>query len=644
MTKWAKKAMVIGLDAPIPARVLKYVEEGKLPNLARLIERGVWAENCLVPYPTVTPPNWTAIATGAWTGTHGITGFNTYDQGDPLNVIHGAFSSEECKAEHIWTAAERAGKKSIVINYPTSWPPTMKNGYQLGGAGIGMNEWRQGMRRGGAFTLCFDQAFCTEDYPLASQIEFRPATGWRNVPQAVAGLEADLLLQYRASAYRVEPQTWYLLVQDSRGQGYDRVILSLSKDAAEAFAVLQEGQWSPVLVQEFETENGPQKGAFRCKLVELSPDAEQFRLYVTQICATTGWSYPESLAAEIQSEKGLPASTGESMAYKLEWIDLQTYVELQEIGDTWLGDAAAYLMANKEWSLLYMHIHTPDRFHHDLATQMDPLTAEDKEAVGRYQEAELYFYQVIDRIVGRLVDLAGKETVVVVTSDHGAKASGHRVDVGQILADAGLTFYRETVDGWREVNWSKTKAVVQRECYIYVNLKGRAPDGIVEPGEEYEAVRDQIIAAFYNYTDPATGKKPFALALRREDARVLGLYGDGIGDVVFALGNEWGGQHGNLLPTAEFGLGEVKGLLIMAGPGLKKGVKLERTVWLTDLVPTICYLAELPVPKHAEGGIIYQALENPDAGLEELQQLRKNYARVKSALEAERNLTHTYNM
>ena len=115
-----------------------------------------------------------------------------------------------------------------------------------------------------------------------------------------------------------------MLVQDSRGQGYDRVLLSQTKDAGEAFAVLQEGEWSAAICQEFETESGTRTGVFRCNLVELSPDAEAMRLYVTQICATDGWSFPAELAAEIPSELGLPASTGESIAFKLGWIDHST--------------------------------------------------------------------------------------------------------------------------------------------------------------------------------------------------------------------------------------------------------------------------------------------------------------------------------
>ena len=46
--------------------------------------------------------------------------------------------------------------------------------------------------------------------------------------------------------------------------------------------------------------------------------------------------------------------------------------------------------------------------------------------------------------------------------------------------------------------------------------------------------------------------------------------------------------------------------------GIKKGERLERTAWLTDLVPTICYLMNWPVPEKAEGAVIYQAFEEPD--------------------------------
>ena len=82
----------------------------------------------------------------------------------------------------------------------------------------------------------------------------------------------------------------------------------------------------------------------------------------------------------------------------------------------------------------------------------------------------------------------------------------------------------------------------------------------------------------------------------------------------------------------------------MKGPGVKKNYLMERTMWLTDIVPTICYLADLPIPEHAEGGILYQALENPNLKLDEIKKIKENYERLKSAYEGEQALSHTYHM
>jgi predicted AlkP superfamily phosphohydrolase/phosphomutase len=192
------------------------------------------------------------------------------------------------------------------------------------------------------------------------------------------------------------------------------------------------------------------------------------------------------------------------------------------------------------------------------------------------------------------------------------------------------------------IDWSRTRAFSQRICYVYVNLKGRDPDGIVETGREYEEVRNEIIRILYDFTDEETGLKPVSLALKREDARILGLYGDTIGDVVYALNPEFGGEHGNFLPTAGWGIGSMKGLLIMSGPGIRRGTSLKRSVWLTDIVPTICHLVDLPIPPDSEGAIIHQAFEDKDLKLGELKKSRDNYRRVVRAFSSSEAETHRH--
>ena len=65
---------------------------------------------------------------------------------------------------------------------------------------------------------------------------------------------------------------------------------------------------------------------------------------------------------------------------------------------------------------------------------------------------------------------------------------------------------------------------------------------------------------------------------------------------------------------------------------VKKGHRLQRTVWLTDIVPTICYLMNLPLPEQVEGAVIYQAFENPNLKLKEISTLKSRLASMEASL------------
>jgi len=652
MANKPKKVMILGLDAPIVPRLYKYAKEGKLPALAKVINNGVWAKNGLVPHPTITPPNWVAIATGAWPSTHGITDFNVHVPGDPLNRAHSGFYSGEVKAEFVWDAIARAGKKSLVVNYPGTWPPTMKDGYQIGGAGVEVNQYfypallydsegnprpfddeavarfaergTRDMALAAFANLSFGRLFSTKKLDAESTrrrssplgpaepdlIVLREPDGWSNMPSAKRALEADLVFRPSAGLYELKRPVWHMLVLDTKGEGYDRVVICDSKDAASTMAELEVGQWSSIITREFETSAGLKKGSFALKLLALSRDTGDVRLFHSPICAVDGWAYPKSLEDEIKSEKGLPYPDTGFTSFDRGWYDADTALEIVEMERQWLSDACTYVLKNKSWDLFMMHYHPPDHAWHSISWMMDPATAESEAEWKEYQEVELSVYQACDRLAADLFACADpEETIFALVSDHGAKATnGPYPRVNKILMDAGLLVRDKEGD----IDWSKTKAITQRVVYAYVNLKGRDPQGIVEPGEEYRQVQEEIIKAFTEYVDPTTGKKPILFALRKEDARFMNIYGDYVGDVVYAISGECGPQHGPFLSSAEWGLGSLHGLFSMSGPGVKKGVELERNVWCLDLVPTICYLAGWPMPKNAEGAVIFQALEDPD--------------------------------
>ena len=107
----ADKIFCIGIDGMDPRLTRKYVDEGKMPNVKKLIERGACRHDLAMvgAMPTVTPPMWTTLATGAYPGTHGITCF--YRATSEPDVIAYNFDSRHCKAEQLWNVFAEAGKK-----------------------------------------------------------------------------------------------------------------------------------------------------------------------------------------------------------------------------------------------------------------------------------------------------------------------------------------------------------------------------------------------------------------------------------------------------------------------------------------------------------------------------------------------------
>jgi len=652
------KVAVLGLDCALPHLIEKHIAEGHLPTFKKLIDSGVIADNCLVPYPTVTPPNWASIATGAWPGTHGITDFHSHKLGTtPVNTnCIQSFDSQLCEAEYLWDVADKAGKKCIVFNYPGAWPSKMKNGIMVGGRGLAIGEVRAGMTAMfSRANLCSDMLITSGFYPRGIKGKFAEAKGWSNLPKKEnEPLEMEAKMVFRDAEVAPAETSWYVLARQSGDNGYDRASLSPSKDFNDAFCTLFVGEWSPVINTSIKMQDGKMEEAFfRCKLVELSDDAEDLRLYISSVGAKTGWSNPPEIAAELQSQEGITGITGGIMGYALEWYDLNTFVEINEYYTQFLADCACALLGKHEWDLFFMHAHSPDYAYHMILTEMDPDLTKDEAVRKAAWNAHLRIYQAQDKMLAQILGVLDKDTLVITVSDHGAVPDGPNIDPFKMLVPAGLTVLSEKQIDFANVgdikgraqglieefrvafqvpDVSKSKCFPQRAIYIYINLKGRDPEGIVEPGD-YKQVQQQIIDALLTYVDPATGKRQISLALTKQDARILGLYGDHIGDVVYAVYPWFSGQHANILPAAEWGVGNLRALLTFTGPGMKKGYRLERTCNLVDIVPTICYLMDLPLPPTAEGAVLYQAFKNPDFKSDEIAKLKAGLARMETALQ-----------
>lgn len=74
--------------------------------------------------------------------------------------------------------------------------------------------------------------------------------------------------------------------------------------------------------------------------------------------------------------------------------------------------------------------------------------------------------------------------------------------------------------------------------------------------------------------------------------------------------------------------------LYMAGLGIdKKSGTVQRQANAADVVATICYVADLPVPETCTGAVLYQLLKDPNMKLKEVGKLKEALARMEVALQ-----------
>ncbi|MCL4465261.1 MAG: alkaline phosphatase family protein [Chloroflexi bacterium] len=645
----AKRVAIIGFDCPLTPVLERYMAEGHLPNFKKVVEGGVWAENCIVPYPTITPPNWATIGTGALIETHQVSDFWVPVPGQTPDSAHTiqAFSSDRVQAEFIWDAADKAGKKCVVLNFPTSWPNHMQNGIVIGGAGLGPVDNMDGRREGAVVSVCTQQMITTGYYPGAIRGQWQEAEGWANLDEpGLDALEMPAPLAFPAAVEQPAPTTWWVLARKSAGDAYDTITLSPAKDFAQAFCTVKVGEWSSKVSTQIAMADGATRDVvFRCKLVELSEEADDFRMLLTSLSNPAKLCSPVSALEKIPSTENLPVSYACMRDAILGRIDWQTWVECTDIYSSWLADAATGLLKDGDWDVFAMHSHPTDFGYHIMMTDLDPETSSDPAKKVAAEQTQLGMYQVQDRMLGRILEALPRETLVVLVSDHGAVADGPMFDPYKALAPNGLAVVtkEEEADNpllqlrkalgqmQSEVDLTQTKAITRGICYVNVNLKGRDPEGIVEP-EDYEKVQLEIVDALLTYVDPRTGTRPVALALTKKDARLLRMAGDSVGDVVYALYPWFGGQHGNILPTAEWGVGSLRGLLVFNGPGIKRGHRMERTVGLQDIVPTVCHACDLPVPSTVDGAVIWQVFKDPNFKEREVAKLQGGLERMQAAL------------
>ena len=110
-----QKVLVLGIDGMDPRLANHFRDEGLMPNLDELVRRGSAKKDLrmLGGVPTITPPMWTSLATGANPATHGITCFWGQSKDDLATMVYN-LNSRRCQAEQLWNVTAESGLKTLV--------------------------------------------------------------------------------------------------------------------------------------------------------------------------------------------------------------------------------------------------------------------------------------------------------------------------------------------------------------------------------------------------------------------------------------------------------------------------------------------------------------------------------------------------
>jgi len=504
-----RKVVIIGLDGATMDLIRPWAQEGKLPNLARLIEEGASGE-LRSSVPPVTSPAWVSFMTGKNPAKHGIFNFRTYDLTKYTSFEDELVTSRHFANDTIFRLAGDAGLRVASLAVPMTYPPFPVNGVLLSG------------------------------YPTPN-------------------------LQ---TAYTYPP------------------------DLSDRFA-------------------------------NINVTSEFFR-----------HSDPERVRSATHMVK-----------------QLTTYCE--------------ELMQEERYDLFMVVYTNTDTANHFFRKYVDKTyPTYDAEGAAVYGDVLLNQYQLADEAVGKLLEQADSDTTVLIMSDHGSGVHATRYfhtnswlnSRGWLAAKGGMSTgaakqVRRALEAVRirtpwardfvkrrlprvvtrgitaglqatsAADWSRTKAYRVPMFYfvegIEINLKGRQPQGIVEPGREYEELRDEIIAELGKLTDPDTGRPVVREAIKKEQEYSGPLIDNAPDIVVFYDHDLAGGPHpaGPLITPIErvtlkkwSGLHRMNGTLILWGRDVRQGVVVEGAN-IVDPAPTILYLLGLPIPADMDGEVLTQALD-----------------------------------
>ncbi len=370
-------------------------------------------------------------------------------------------------------------------------------------------------------------------------------------------------------------------------------------------------------------------------------------------------TYPPDLLTPYEDELGVyrlaprrayrPGHEAELIDALHNLIDLQTRYALR-------------LMNDRPTDVVMLHFLATDSAQHALWKFQDathPLYRADQ--ADRFGVALRDIFAHVDRSLAQILALASPETNVIIMSDHGFGPLRRTVNINNYFIEHGLLALRRDrstrlrawlfthdvdlslpykvlrrlrLEGrlgkWGHVarNWSQRKLLTFADVdwartvayswghigQVYINLKGRAPHGCVEPAD-YARVRDRVSDVLRAWRDPLDGQPLIDAIIPREatargphltEGPDLHVIMDGYRTIAYPLFAADGRVFARRVP-GDSGSHRGNGILIACGHDLACSGHIGGA-HLVDLAPTILHLLDVPLPLDYDGRVLGEAL------------------------------------
>jgi predicted AlkP superfamily phosphohydrolase/phosphomutase len=507
-----KRVVILGLDGMDHGLTTQMLEEGKLPNLARLRGQG-----CFKPLastvPPISPVAWSAFQTGANPGKHNIFDFLIPD----LRTYQAKLSSVDIrppkrylkfgryqfplgkasvrllrKSQPFWNLLGKHGVFCSVLRVPITFPPEKLRGVLLS-------------------AMCVPDLRGTQG--LFSYYTTRPADDNEKIGGEVHRVHraGDLI-----NARLIGPPHPFR----SDGRPLEIPFQVRILDAATAQLTiagerhaLHKDRYTEWLTVRFPMLPGMKVNGI-CKFLLIATEPE-FKLYVTPINIdpekpAMAVGHPSVFSVYLSKQQGAYATLGLaedtwSLNEGLITDDhfIAQCVDADDERERMFFDA----LEKVPRGLVCVVFDGTDRLQHAFFRDID------ERHPARPDAAVLARRDVIGDLYKRMDDLVGKtmaqcerdENLLFVISDHGFNSFRRGVDLNRWLLDNGYLVLhdgRGREEHLAGVDWSRSRAFAIGLAGIYVNQKDKYDQGIVAPGKELDALRAEIAAKLTGLVDP----------------------------------------------------------------------------------------------------------------------------------------------